>query len=789
MREGHELPAGFPERLGRYEILLPIARGGMGVVYLARARGAGGFEREAALKLLPQHLSHGERHALELIEEAKLAVRIRHPNVVQILDVDEGPLGVFMAMEYVEGCSLSGLLAAAKAGGARLPPEVGLRILLDALAGLHAAHELAGEDGRPLGLVHRDFSPQNILIGADGTSKLADFGIAKASSRSGHTTTGTIKGKVAYMAPEQLTGAPLDRRCDVWAAGVVAWEIMAGRHLREASDEIVMMYQIAHVPAPRLGASGVDMPVELDLAIARALMIDPSARCSTAAAFARTLEAAGVEIASPEEVAAYVRRFLGPELAQRRARIAEILELRREGARVASLSAPPVSASAAPDAQLTPPADDARTTREPQSKRHGGPRALRLGAAIAASMLIALGAWTAFGRMSVTPPLASAEAESRATETLVPSSLPVVVSAQSNLDTATPDSPSPDSQPAPVAAASAGRSASPAPAAPRSTTTAPATVASPKAGSKRGSRPPPPRGQPLRADTLMRLRGVAALGFCVVLGSLGATRPARADEASAAETFRAGAAAYARGEYRAAALAFEAAFHEQPHAAALYNAGRSWAAAGAQSRAADAYAAALQASGLDSAQEADSRARLEELEAALGTVQVTAPAGALVSLEHVERAPAPVLVHVTPGSTRRRALSRVDRPSPGRCMSARASASRWPSTHRQSLLTLVLPRAPPRPAPICRAPIATIAGPSGGAPSVSRLSRAELLSFSASAPSTPATTSTPRITPIRPRTIAPRRCARGPTSPGLPRGCSARPRWCSSRRRSAPDLR
>lgn len=147
----------------------------------------------------------------------------------------------------------------------------------------------------------------------------------------------------------------------------------------------------------------------------------------------------------------------------------------------------------------------------------------------------------------------------------------------------------------------------------------------------------------------MRLRWVEALGFCVVLGSIGATSPARADEASAAETFRAGTAAYARGEYRAAALAFEAAFHEQPHAAALYNAGRSWAAAGAQPRAADAYAAALRESGLDSAQEADSRARLKELEATLGSVLVTAPAGALVSLEHVERAPAPILVHVTSG--------------------------------------------------------------------------------------------------------------------------------------------
>ena len=523
MREGQEMPAGFPERLGRYEILLPIARGGMGVVYLARARGVGGFEREVALKLLPQHLSHGGREALELIEEAKLAVMIRHPNVVQILDVDEGPRGVFMAMEYVEGCSLSGLLTASKARGARLPPEIGLRILLDALAGLHAAHELAGQDGRPLGLVHRDFSPQNILIGADGVSKLADFGIAKASSRSGHTTTGTIKGKIAYMAPEQLTGAPLDRRCDVWAAGVVAWEIMAGRHLREAADDIAVMYQIAHVQAPTLEASGIDVPVDLDLAIARALTLAPSARCSTAAAFARTLEAGGIEIASAEEVAACVRRFLGSELAQRRARIAEILELRREGARGAAPSALPASASPASNAQPTSAADDAHTLREPQSgvptmavlpavtlstpepskatapgqggssaRWSGGPRALGIGAAIAASLLLAFGAWTTIGRMSVAPQPAPAAPEARAPEALVPSLPPVVVGSQAALDTAALDSPSPGPEPAPIPAASSARPVSLASAAPRTTIAAPATVTSAKASSKRGPRPPPP---------------------------------------------------------------------------------------------------------------------------------------------------------------------------------------------------------------------------------------------------------------------------------------------------------
>ena len=438
-RERKERTAALPERLGRYEILLPIARGGMGVVYLARARGAGGFEREVALKLLPRHLEEGESHALDLVEEAKLAVLIRHPNVVQILDVDEGPLGVFMAMEYVEGCSLGGLLVASRERGASLPPEIGLRILLDALAGLHAAHELEGPDGRPLALVHRDFSPQNILVGTDGVSKLADFGIAKARSRRGHTVTGTIKGKVAYMAPEQLAGAPLDRRCDVWAAGVVAWEIMAGRPLYEATDDIAVMYRIAHVPAPRLRASGIDVPVELDETIARALASAPGARCPTAAAFARTLEAAGVTVASPDEVAAHVRRFIGPALADRKARIADLLE-RRVGARDA---APELQSGAT----ITMAAENAPTTPEPpegvatipmhpagtlvmrdfpaapapsrtmslSTPRSAGSRALRLGAAFAVSLLLAVGAWAAFARTSVRPEPAPAEPERAAT--------------------------------------------------------------------------------------------------------------------------------------------------------------------------------------------------------------------------------------------------------------------------------------------------------------------------------------------------------------------------------------
>src|SRR5262245_23997993 len=211
----------FPERVGRYELLLPIGTGGMATVYLARVGVIGDIHREVALKLLhPFIQGDEERHSkTSLIEEAKLAVRIRHPNVVPVVEVGDGPHGVFLVMDYVEGDTLSGLNRIMRANHTTIPLNIAGRILMDALAGLHAAHELKDDLGQPLDLVHRDFSPQNILVGADGISRLTDFGVAKAAGQIGVTSSGVIKGKVAYMAPEQALGKRVDRRCDVWAAG------------------------------------------------------------------------------------------------------------------------------------------------------------------------------------------------------------------------------------------------------------------------------------------------------------------------------------------------------------------------------------------------------------------------------------------------------------------------------------------------------------------------------------------------------------------------------------------
>jgi serine/threonine-protein kinase len=333
----------FPEKVGAYELLLPIASGGMGTVYLARKRGPGGFEREVALKLTHAFLREQPEWAAELIEEAKLAARIRHTNVVQVMDVEDDPYGVFLVMQYVEGESLEGLLRLARERGERIPVDVGLRILLDALGGLHAAHELRDPSGEPLGLVHRDFTPQNILVGTDGIARLTDFGVAKAASRDGVTRAGVVKGKAPYMAPEQVRSMPLDRRADVWAAGVVAWELFAGRRMRPSvDDQAALLLQVATEAPPRLLSAREDAPIAVDEAVAQALTLDRSRRCSSAVRFGELLAAAWADTTAPAEasaVAQYVRAAAGEALAERRDRAAGVVASRASSAASAAVAA------------------------------------------------------------------------------------------------------------------------------------------------------------------------------------------------------------------------------------------------------------------------------------------------------------------------------------------------------------------------------------------------------------------------------------------------------------------
>lgn len=303
-------------RFGRYEVITEIASGGMATVYLGRALGAAGFQRLVAIKVLHPHVAHDDDFVSMFMDEARLAARIRHPNVVPTLDLENGTDGLFLVMEFVEGDSLLGLLRSAHRAQTRIPVPVVLRIVLDVLQGLHAAHELTGDRGEPLRLVHRDVSPHNILVGVDGIARITDFGIARAEERLGVTREGQVKGKLAYMAPEQTTGKPVDRRADLFSTGVVLWECLTGRRLFHGQTDGEVLHNLLDKPIPRLREVVPELPSELDTVCAKALSRDPDERFQTAAQFADALEEAGgaVGIGSARAVAKYVREVSGEKI-------------------------------------------------------------------------------------------------------------------------------------------------------------------------------------------------------------------------------------------------------------------------------------------------------------------------------------------------------------------------------------------------------------------------------------------------------------------------------------------
>jgi len=308
--------------IGKYRLLLPIGFGGMATVYLARNEGPAGFRREVALKWVSANVPGFPDLATHLLREARIVGQIRHPNVVQMVDADEISDGIYLVMEYVEGGTLAALAAHALSEQAPLPLPIALRILGDALSGLHAAHELCDAEGRHLELVHRDFSPQNILIGVEGDVKLGDFGIAKVEHTSHRTRTGIVKGTVSYMSPEQVRGQPLDRRSDLWSAGVVAWELFAGKPFHDKREAIAAAMSTLTGRIPRLRSVRPELPEALDEAVALALTRTPARRCQTAIELReRLLAAAGVAPASTDELSAYARLAFAPELVARRAQI------------------------------------------------------------------------------------------------------------------------------------------------------------------------------------------------------------------------------------------------------------------------------------------------------------------------------------------------------------------------------------------------------------------------------------------------------------------------------------
>jgi serine/threonine-protein kinase len=306
----------------RYEPLAKIASGGMATVFVGAMKGPLGFEQLVAIKRPHEHLLEDPSFRDALIAEARLASRIHHANVVDVRDIEIVGGSIQLVMDYVEGAALGQLIAAAGRKGRRLPPGVVLRIALDACAGLSAVHDLADEDGRPLGLVHRDVSPQNILVGTDGVARITDFGVATAEDMSRTPTTqGTLKGKLGYMAPEYIRGKRPDRRADVFAMGVVLWEALSGRRLFKGTHEGETMERVLNEAAPPVGQEAPAIGEALDAIVARALEKDPDARFGSAnelsAALEETARRAGL-VATHAEVAREVREAVGEVLERRR---------------------------------------------------------------------------------------------------------------------------------------------------------------------------------------------------------------------------------------------------------------------------------------------------------------------------------------------------------------------------------------------------------------------------------------------------------------------------------------
>ena len=238
-------------RLGRYEVLARLASGGMAAVYVARAQGVAGFERLVAIKVLHPHLAHEQEFITMFLDEARLAARIRHPNVVPTIDIsDTQDAGYYLVMEYIEGDHLGALLQQAYEAGTRLPPPVALRIIVDALAGLAAAHDADRRERAPLNLVHRDVSPHNVMVGTDGVARITDFGVAKAEVRLSTTREGQFKGKLAYMAPEHASTGEADQRSDLFSMGIILWECLTGARLFRAENQAATLHKICIEPIP-----------------------------------------------------------------------------------------------------------------------------------------------------------------------------------------------------------------------------------------------------------------------------------------------------------------------------------------------------------------------------------------------------------------------------------------------------------------------------------------------------------------------------------------------------------
>lgn len=305
-------------RIGEYELLFELASGGMATIVVARQAGDAGFERLVALKRIHKHLISDPEVFAMASDEARFAALVRHPNVVPVIGVLDAKGELVLVQEYVEGASAASLQKRASERGAPMSPAIAARIVCDALLGLHAAHEAKDLRGEPLDLVHRDVSPQNMMVGSDGITRLIDFGIARATERLAKTRTGILKGKLHYMAPEQIEEREVDRRADVFAAAAVLVELVTGKRPFGSGSESAVMGRIlvGDADTERLAelAPGL-VPV-----VRAALSSDVEARPKTALELKKSI-AKALPPAEIDEVAAFVEQSIGRDLEALREKI------------------------------------------------------------------------------------------------------------------------------------------------------------------------------------------------------------------------------------------------------------------------------------------------------------------------------------------------------------------------------------------------------------------------------------------------------------------------------------
>ena len=307
----------------RYQRLGPIASGGMGTVYLGRMI-SDDTTQTVAMKVLHPHLADNSDMVAMFLDEARVATRLRHPNLVGVLAMDLVGDELVIVMEYVEGITLGAALSSLRQRGSNLPIGLAARIVIDALAGLHEVHELLDEKREPLGLVHRDVSPHNLLVGSDGVTRVTDFGVALAAGRLATTRPdGTIKGKLQYLAPEQVGRKPLDRRVDIFAAGIVLWECLTycvtGERLFEAPTEAEAVTRVLRDPIAPPSMERPEVSLEVDEVCLRALERDPTRRFGTAAEFAEALRSAVGPIPSAAELGSLVFGLASEPILRQRA--------------------------------------------------------------------------------------------------------------------------------------------------------------------------------------------------------------------------------------------------------------------------------------------------------------------------------------------------------------------------------------------------------------------------------------------------------------------------------------